>query len=130
MLRSLKFIFALVFAGSILSACNSTEGKSSTTSTPAGGYGLIAGEVGTCSAKVFDNPNVVPLIVILTRNEKTYVTYDVSSDPGTTWYHFDVPVGRYKLSTTWPGSREYNFLVKFAKTSRIDIKAPCGPIYK
>jgi hypothetical protein len=80
-----------------------------------------------CTAKKFDASPDNPLIVILTQNAKTYDTYNVSADPGTTWYHFDVQAGRYKLITTWPDTKEYNVLVKFGNTSKVNIRVSCGP---
>ena len=99
---------------------------SSIESDRASGYGLIVGDVRPCTAKRFDAQPDEPLIVILTRNGKTYVTYNVSADAGTTWYHFDVPIGRYSVSTTWWGSKDYNVLVRFGKTSRVNMEVSCG----
>jgi hypothetical protein len=111
----------------VLAACSSSKAPSSTASTTISGYGLIVGEVGPCTARAFDASPDNPLIVILTQNAKTYDTYNVSADPGTTWYHFDVPVGRYKLTSTWPDTKGYNVLIKFGKTSKVNIRVSCGP---
>jgi len=99
---------------------------SPTESARASGYGLIVGDVRPCTAKRFDAQPDEPLIVIATRNNKTYVTYNVSADPGTTWYHFDVPTGHYTLSTTWWGSKDYNVLVQFGKTSKVNMDVSCA----
>ena len=87
----------------------------------------MVGNVGPCTAKQFDAPQGNPLIVILTRGDKTFDTYNVSTDQGTTSYHFDVPVGYYKLITTWPKSRVFNIVVKRGKTSRMNVTVSCGP---
>lgn len=90
------------------------------------GYGLIVGDVRPCTAKRFDAQPDEPLIVILTRNNKTYETYNVSADSGTTSYHFDVPVGSYTLSTTWWGSRNYSAVVRFGRTLTVNMVVSCG----
>jgi hypothetical protein len=124
--RYLKISIALVLSGLVLAACGSSKEHSSTERAPAGGYGLIVGDVRPCTAKRFDAQPDEPLIVILTRSNKTDETYNVSADSGTTWYHFDVPVGRYTLSTTWWGSKEYSVLVRFSKTSQVNFEVSCG----
>jgi hypothetical protein len=63
----------------------------------------------------------------LTKDAKTFATYNVSADPGTTWYHFDVPVGRYTISTTWWGSKVSNVALKFGETLKVNFDVSCGP---
>ena len=84
------------------------------------------GDVLPCTAKKYDSQQG-PLIVLLTKDNKTFETYDVSTDPGTTWYHFDVPVGRYTISTTWWGSKEYNVVLNFGETLKVNFDVSCGP---
>jgi hypothetical protein len=124
--RLLRTSVALVVSGLALAAFSWPNAHSSSEGARASGYGLIVGDVRPCTAKRFDAQPDEPLIVVLTKNDKTYVTYNVSADSGTTSYHFDVPVGRYTLSTTWWGSMDYNVLVKFGKTSRVNMDVSCG----
>jgi hypothetical protein len=114
-------------SGLALAACSSSKGPSSTVSSSTGGYGLIVGKVGPCAAKKFDASPTNPLIVVLSKNARTYDTYNVSADRGTTWFHFDVSVGRYKLTATWPRTKEYNVLVELGKTTKVNIRVSCGP---
>jgi hypothetical protein len=125
--RCLKIATALILSGLALAAFSSTKGQSSTVSTPEVGYGLIVGDVAPCAAKAFDASPANPLIVILTKNAKTYDMYNVSADYGTTWYHFDVQAGRYKLTSTWPNTKEYSVLVKVGKTTKVNVRVSCGP---
>ena len=125
--RCLRYLPALVLSGLVLAACTPTKGQSSSVSSTPGGYGPIVGEVGPCSAKRFDASPANPLIIVLSKDARTYDTYNVSADRGTTWYHFDVPVGRYKLTSTWPRTNDYNVLVKLGTTSKVNITVSCGP---
>jgi hypothetical protein len=124
--RCLKIVPALVLSVLTLAAFGLPNSHPSTKHARARGYGLIVGDVRPCSAKKFDSPQG-PLIVLLTKDAKTFETYNVSADIGTTWYHFDVPVGRYTISTTWWGSKEYNVVVKFGKTVKVNFDVSCGP---
>ena len=81
--------------------------------------------MGPCTAKQFDASQNNPLTVILTKDNKTFETYDVSLDQGTTSYHFDVPAGYYELTTTWSKSRRSGVVVKFGKTSRVNVTVSC-----
>lgn len=126
MSRLVRISVALILSSVALAAFGSPDAHHSTGNGRARGYGLIVGDVGPCTARRFDAQPGEPLIVILTKNNQTYVTYNVSADTGTTWYHFDVPVGRYTLSTTWWGSKNYEVLVKFGKTSTINLEVSCG----
>lgn len=117
----------LVLSGLVLATISTFSPYSLKASASGGGYGLLVGTVRPCSAKRFDARPDEPLIMILTRSGETYETYNVSADPGTTAYHFDVPVGRYVISTTWWGSKEYSVSVKFGKTTRVDFNVSCGP---
>lgn len=121
-----KAIAPFVLSGLVIAAVGTFNTFSSRASASGGGYGLLVGNVQPCSAKRFDAQPAEPLIVILTRSHKTYETYNVSADPGTTSYHFDVPVGRYALSTTWWGSKEYSVLVRFGKTTHVNFEVSCG----
>jgi hypothetical protein len=125
--RHLRITAVLVLSGLVLAACGSSKGHPSTLSGPIGGFGLIVGDVRPCTAKKFDASPANPLIVILTKDNETYDTYNVSADYGTISYHFDVPVGHYKLTTTWPRSKESSVLVKFGKTSRDNVTVSCRP---
>src|ERR1700690_370382 len=91
------------------------------------GYGLIVGHVLPCSAQRFDQSPSEPLIIILKKSQRTFVTYNVSADIGTTTYHFDVPSGRYGISTTWWGARDYGVRAQTGKTSRVNIHVSCSP---
>ncbi|OYV95965.1 MAG: hypothetical protein B7Z73_01585 [Planctomycetia bacterium 21-64-5] len=90
-------------------------------------FGSLVGHVGPCQATRFDAQPSEPLIIILTRSKKTFETYNVSADPGTTSYHFDVPEGRYELLTTWWGTGEYSVTVRAGMTTHVDFKVSCGP---
>jgi hypothetical protein len=57
----------------------------------------------------------------------TYDAYNVSADAGTTSFHFDVPAGHYRLTTTWPQSRGLSVAIRFGKTTRLNISVSCGP---
>jgi hypothetical protein len=124
--RCLRVVPALVLSALTLTAFGLPYSHPSTKHSRARGYGLIVGDVLPCTAKKYDSPQG-PLIVLLTKGTKTYETYNVSADPGTTWYHFDVPVGRYTISTTWWGSNEYNVVLKFGKTVKVNFDVSCGP---
>ncbi|MGA2969386.1 MAG: hypothetical protein ABSE75_06235 [Acidimicrobiales bacterium] len=126
MKRSIKVFLALVLSALTLCAFGLSNRHPSTQHPRAHGYGLIVGDVRPCTAKMYDSSQG-PLIVLLTKDAKTFETYNVSADPGTTWYHFDVPVGRYTLSTTWWGSKDYNVVVSFGKTSKVNFEVSCGP---
>ncbi len=121
----LKAITPIILSGLVIAALGMFNVYSSA-SASTGGFGLLVGNVRPCTAKRFDAQPDEPLIIVLTRSNKTYETYNVSADPGTTWYHFDVPVGRYTLSTTWWGSRDYSVFVKFGRTSRVNFEVSCG----
>lgn len=121
----LKAITPIILSGLVIAALGMFNVYSSA-SASTGGFGLLVGNVRPCTAKRFDAQPDEPLIIVLTRSNKTYETYNVSADPGTTWYHFDVPVGRYTLSTTWWGSRDYRVFVKFGRTSRVNFEVSCG----
>jgi hypothetical protein len=124
--RCLKIVPALVLSALTLTAFGLPNSHPSTKRSRAHGYGLLVGDVRPCTAKKFDSPQG-PLIVLLTKGDKTYETYNVSADAGTTWYHFDVPVGDYTISTTWWGSKVYNVVVKFGKTLKVNFNVSCGP---
>jgi hypothetical protein len=126
MKTSLKAIAPFVCSGLAIMALATFNVFSPSSSASAGGFGLLVGNVRPCAAMRFDAQPDEPLIVILTRGNKTYETYDVSADSGTTWYHFDVPAGRYTLSTTWWGSTEYSVLVRFGRTSHVNFEVSCG----
>jgi hypothetical protein len=123
--RHLKIVPALVLAALTLTAFGLPNSQQSTKYSRAHGYGLIVGDVRPCTAKKYDSQQG-PLIVLLTRDAKTYETYNVSADAGTTWYHFDVPVGRYTLSTTWWGSKEHNVVLTFGETLKVNFDVSCG----
>jgi hypothetical protein len=124
--RCLKIVPALVLSGLALAAFGSPKGHSSTESGRTDGFGLIVGDVGPCTAKRFDASPANPLIVILTKNARTFDAYNISADRGTTSYHFDVPVGDYKLTTTWPRSKVFSVQVKLGKTSKVNVAVSCG----
>jgi hypothetical protein len=126
--RYLTIVPALVLLALTLTAFGSPNSHPSTKLARAHGYGLIVGDVLPCTAKKYDSQQG-PLIVLLTQDAKTVETYDVSSDPGTTWYHFDVPVGRYTISTTWWGSKQYNVALKFGETLKVNFDVSCGPFH-
>jgi hypothetical protein len=91
------------------------------------GYGLIVGTIGPCGAKGIDAAATRPLIIVLSHNGTTYTSYDVTGDRGTASYHFDVPIGLYELTTTWPRTTSHQVKVDFGLTTRVDIKATCAP---
>jgi hypothetical protein len=124
--RCLKIIPALCLSVLTLCAFGLPNSHPSSKQTRARGFGLLIGDVKPCTAKKFDSQQG-PLIVILTKDAKTFATYDVSGDAGTTWYHFDVPVGHYTLSTTWWGSKDYDVVVKLGTTSKVNFEVSCGP---
>ncbi|HEY5266117.1 MAG TPA: hypothetical protein VIJ40_04825 [Acidimicrobiales bacterium] len=92
-----------------------------------GGYGLIVGHVSPCTAKTFDKDPYSPFIVVLMKNGATLTTYNVSADAGTASYHFDVPVGKYTLATTWQRTKVIPVTVKLGKTTVVNIHATCAP---
>ena len=123
--RYLRITAALVLSGLVLAACGSSNGHSSTTSAPVGGYGLVVGNVGPCTAKQFDASPNNPLIATLTKGNKSFDTYNVSTDQGTTSYHFDVPVGHYELTTTWSNSKVTGIVVNVGKTLKVNVTVSC-----
>ena len=116
MKSGLKAIAPFILSGLVIATVGTFDAYSSRASASGGGYGLLVGYVRPAE----------PLIMVLTRSKKTYETYNVSADSGTTSYHFDVPVGRYTLATTWWGSKEYSVLISFGKTTHVDFKVSCG----
>jgi len=124
--RCLTVVPVLALTVLLLAAFGLPNSHPSTKHPRAHGYGLIVGDVLPCTAKKYDSQQG-PLIVLLTKDKKTFATYDVSTDPGTTWYHFDVPVGRYTISTTWWGSKDYNVALKFGETLKVNFDVSCGP---
>jgi hypothetical protein len=88
------------------------------------GYGTPIGKVTGCPAKVLDRSGL-PLIVILLKHGVPYAWYNVSSDPGTTSYHFDVPVGQYRLISTYT-STSYPLDVKFGGSPRTNLTISCA----
>lgn len=124
--RSLALGAALALSAGLLAVFGSPV-ASSAPHPPKVGYGLIVGDVKPCTAKVYDASPSNPLIVILSRRSRTYATYDVSADAGTTWYHFDVPVGHYTLTTTWPGTGVHHVSMKLGTTSKENFEATCVP---
>jgi hypothetical protein len=88
------------------------------------GYGTPVGNVTGCSAKVLDTSGL-PLIVVLLKRGVPYAWYDVSGDPGTTSYHFDVPVGHYQLTSTYT-STSYPLNVKFGGSPRTNLRISCA----
>jgi hypothetical protein len=119
--RAIAVLLVLVALGGVLSTFSATADAAS------GGYGLIGGHIGPCRAKTLDKDPYEPFIVVLTRNGATFDSYNVSSDQGTASYHFDVPVGTYRLSTTWPRTKVSLITVKFGKTIFLNIRATCAP---
>ncbi len=114
------FGLAVAIVG-LLGVCSTIAGASGS------GFGSLVGRVGPCQAKRFDAQPSEPLIIILTKGTRTFETYNVSADPGTTSYHFDVRAGHYDLLTTWWGSREYSVTVRVGKTTHVDFNVACGP---
>ncbi len=88
------------------------------------GYGTPVGNVTGCSAKVLDTSGL-PLIVVLLKRGVPYAWYNVSDDPGTTSYHFDVPVGRYQLTSTYTAAT-YPLDVTFGASPRTNLKISCA----
>lgn len=128
MLGHLRTAISLLLAAVVLCAFAGSPTHPSSERQRVQGFGLLVGDVKPCSAKQFDAQGAAsPLIVILTKNGKTFDTYDVSADPGTTWYHFDVPAGRYRLDTTWPNSKDVNVVIVVGKTSKVDVTVSCRP---
>lgn len=128
MKRYLKIVPALVLTALMLTAFGSPNSHPSTKHARAHGYGLIVGDVLPCTAKKYDSQQG-PLIVLLTHDDTTVETYNVSTDPGTTWYHFDVPVGRYTISTTWWGSKQYNVILTYGETLKKNFHVSCGTFH-
>lgn len=93
--------------------------------TKSHGYGEIVGKVGPCPPSVFSMPNVAPLIIVLIHNEVTFGSFDISSDRLTNYYHFNVPVGTYKLVTTYGGSELQPVSVAFAQTRTVNFSVRC-----
>jgi hypothetical protein len=89
------------------------------------GYGTPDGNFSGCAAKVLDKSDL-PLIVILLKRGTPFAWYNVSADPGTTSYHFDVPVGRYQLMSTYTGTKSYPLNVKFGESPRTDLTISCA----
>jgi hypothetical protein len=87
------------------------------------GYGTPVGNVTGCSAKVLDQSGL-PLIVVLLKHGAPYAWYNVSGDPGTTSYHFDVPVGHYRLTSTYT-STSYPLNVTFDSSPRTNLRISC-----
>lgn len=115
-------------ASILIAATAGTFGANSIIAGASGtGFGFLVGYVGPCHAEQFDAQPSEPLIIILTKSNRTFETYNVSADPGTSWYHFDIPAGRYELSTTWWGSRDYRVTVGPGKTIHVNFKLLCGP---
>jgi hypothetical protein len=88
------------------------------------GFGAPVGKVGPCPAKNFDE-STLPLIVTLLQNGVPYAWYNISADPGTVWYHFDVPAGRYQLVTTYTGTRSHWVTVVTGRSPRTDLTLRC-----
>lgn len=89
------------------------------------GYGTPVGNVSGCPAKVLDKSSL-PLIVILLKQGFPYAWYNVSADPGTTSYHFDVPVGHYELMSTYTGVKSDALNVELGKSPRRDLRIKCA----
>jgi hypothetical protein len=93
-------------------------------SAPRPGFGTPIGKVGPCPATTIDE-STLPLIVTLLRSGVPYARYNVSADPGTIWYHFDVPAGRYQIVTTYTGTRNHSVTVDSGKSVRTDLTLKC-----
>jgi hypothetical protein len=89
------------------------------------GYGLPVGTVRGCPAKTFDSSSL-PLIVMLLKNGKPFVWYDISDDRGTNTYRFDVLHGRYQLLTTYSGTQSHWITVVTGKSVRTDLTIECA----
>lgn len=126
MLRLVKAIPILAILIFICAGLNFGDAQPLASAASATGYGQVVGDVQPCTAKRFDEWASEPLIVILTKNRETYDTYNVSADVGTTSFHFDVLHGRYTMSTTWWGAKDYVVTVRTGRTSRINIVVSCG----
>lgn len=111
----------------IVALCGVTPTFGPTAGAASGGYGEIIGHVRPCTAKTFDKDPYSPFIVVLMRNGATLTTYNVSADRGTSSYHFDVPVGKYTLATTWQRAKVVSVTVKLGKTTVVNIHATCAP---
>jgi hypothetical protein len=94
------------------------------------GYGLIAGATGPCPAKTFDAPGALVLVIVLLRNGVTFSSYDVTSNQGTTSFHFDVPVGHYVIVSTYPATASYPIIVRFARTASVRVTTICPGVAK
>lgn len=89
------------------------------------GFGTPVGNFSGCPAKTLDK-STLPLIVILLKGGTPYAWYNVSQDRGTTSYHFDVPVGRYQLMSTYTGVQHVALNVEYGKSPRNDFKISCA----
>ena len=123
--RVAKIAAALILSGLVLAACGSPSRHATSTTLPSHGYGLVVGNVGPCTAEQFDASPGNPIIVILSKDARTFATYNVTLDHGTTSYHFDVPAGDYEMVTTWTPSRVFTLIVRFGKTLRRNIAVSC-----
>ena len=126
MKQSLKAIAPLVASALVIAAVATFNVYSSKASASPKGYDLLVGNVRPCAAKQYDALPSDPLIVILTKDAATYDTYNITADPGTTSYPFDVPAGDYQLTTTWPKSRDFHVVVRYSKTTRLNFAVSCG----
>jgi hypothetical protein len=88
------------------------------------GYGLPRGKMVGCNIRTIDT-STLPLIVILLKNGRPYSSYNISSDRGTRWYHFDVPVGKYQIMSTYSGKMTYAIDLKYGQSPRVDFKISC-----
>ena len=88
------------------------------------GYGLPRGRADGCNVKTIDI-STLPLIVILLKNGRPYSSYSISGDHGTRWYHFDVPVGKYRIMSTYTGTKSYAIDLKYGQSPRIDFRISC-----
>jgi hypothetical protein len=88
------------------------------------GYGLPRGKMNGCNVKTIDT-STLPLLVILLKDGRPYSTYNVSADEGTRWYHFDVPVGKYRIMSTYTGTMSYAIDLKYGQSPRVDFKISC-----
>jgi hypothetical protein len=89
------------------------------------GYGLPVGTVRGCPAKNFDSSSL-PLIVMLVKNGKPDAWYNISDDPGTNTYHFDVHQGRYQILTTYTGTQSHWITVVTGRSVRTDLTIKCS----
>jgi hypothetical protein len=88
------------------------------------GYGLPRGRADGCNVKTIDT-STLPLIVILLKDGRPYSSYSISGDHGTRWYHFDVPVGKYRIMSTYTGTKSYTIDLKYGQSPRVDFKISC-----